>query len=763
LRSKEVILKEIEALVQEEGFSYTLCWALFEDFIVVPSEMHKMDIYSRLSINEALLLVGLWIKKKVNFDYPDSILTLIENRKKMYSLLEELHSSFSGAFIERLKNNMPQNENSSRSDFFGSGEMMQEPIFYSGTGAYDFQYINTLTAKYGNDKEWLIEKKGFDPDEVSQIYEECKSVLFEKGQGVRFISPEQEVEFKEIARENYKGNDFEKDYPDLLYRTKISQYFELMFHAKASSDQVETEEKIVQSFCDMILNLNIVSKSDFKNKSAFERLLKNFSVESAKGVNSQFNDIGDYNIASSHPLIKVDNENYLLPVSFVLAQTINESPFYWMMDDKNYLNEASENRGLFGEDSVYDILKPIFGKNVYKQVDVQLQKGVSATDIDILCILGSKAFCLQVKSKKLTTLAKKGNDEALITDFKGAVQDAYKQGNVSRDAILSNNAKFIKETGEEVELIDHINEVYIGVLVTEHYPSLLHQVSTYLERSEGQPAPVAFTLFDLDIVAHYMKDPFDFMYYLRQRIATIDNYFGDEEMSFLGWHLKHKLWVKDKKEIMMIDNSYAQLIDRNYYPNAAGIETPDETDPLLDVWNSEKFLKLLSEIKKVSFPKKTDIVFYLLDMSGIARDSIVDAMERVIQMTIDDGEDHNLSVPPDSSHSDRFGLTFYSTRSRDINSLKDKLFYLCNVRKYKSKAHRWLGVGVCGKGSTYADTVIYNDTEWCQDDELETLAQELKGGFAHFSGKKKKVGRNDKCPCGSDLKFKRCCIDKFSV
>lgn len=26
----------------------------------------------------------------------------------------------------------------------------------------------------------------------------------------------------------------------------------------------------------------------------------------------------------------------------------------------------------------------------------------------------------------------------------------------------------------------------------------------------------------------------------------------------------------------------------------------------------------------------------------------------------------------------------------------------------------------------------------------------------------KKVGRNDKCPCGSDLKFKKCCESKLS-
>ena len=27
--------------------------------------------------------------------------------------------------------------------------------------------------------------------------------------------------------------------------------------------------------------------------------------------------------------------------------------------------------------------------------------------------------------------------------------------------------------------------------------------------------------------------------------------------------------------------------------------------------------------------------------------------------------------------------------------------------------------------------------------------------------KKKKIGRNDPCPCGSGIKFKRCCMNKY--
>ncbi|RCV63967.1 hypothetical protein C5S53_11155 [Methanophagales archaeon] len=36
------------------------------------------------------------------------------------------------------------------------------------------------------------------------------------------------------------------------------------------------------------------------------------------------------------------------------------------------------------------------------------------------------------------------------------------------------------------------------------------------------------------------------------------------------------------------------------------------------------------------------------------------------------------------------------------------------------------------------------------------------GGLAieNFSKKKKKIGRNDPCPCGSGKKYKKCCLRK---
>ena len=119
-------------------------------------------------------------------------------------------------------------------------------------------------------------------------------------------------------------------------------------------------------------------------------------------------------------------------------------------------------------------------------------------------------------------MAKTGNDDSLQKDFKGAVQDAYDQGLLSRKNILSNSARFILKDGTELNFAEQINEVYLLCITIENYPALTHQVHILLNRKENEPAPVVFSVFDLHLISFYLKDPYDFMYYISQRIATVD-------------------------------------------------------------------------------------------------------------------------------------------------------------------------------------------------------------------------------------------------
>ena len=63
-----------------------------------------------------------------------------------------------------------------------------------------------------------------------------------------------------------------------------------------------------------------------------------------------------------------------------------------------------------------------------------------------------------------------------------------------------------------------------------------------------------------------------------------------------------------------------------------------------------------------------------------------------------------------------------------------------------------------------ADTIGYMDNEKFEKPNLKPLPSqpfEMRGSNVIDINTKKKVGRNNPCPCGSGKKYKKCCIDKW--
>lgn len=769
VRKTEIVIKDLKSLISSKGYIYALCMIIFEDFHINPEKIQELNLIKRLSHKEVSLLLGFLIQSQINFAPPDSWQDLIQMKQKTYELMEELHQAFTIPFVEKLQRSLEKEQEKKdfrkeQKEFFGKGDMLTEPIFYSGTGVYDFQYLDFLERKYKYDKSWLSEKKNFDIEQTKNITIQIKNTLQEKSKKVHLYDIKERLPqiIEDIKKKN-PNEDLEKCVKEILPMMELHQYVELFFEDVTDKKNLSMDgigENEWKSFYKGLIELFIIRKSDFNSDVNIESFLDNFSVSNKKGLNSQFKTIGNYNLINSHPIIKLDEEKYFVPIPFLLFEAIYESPFYWMIKDKEYEDQAGENRGRVGEEITYEFLLKVFGENnTFKSVKIAAKKGKDDTDIDVLCILGSKALCVQVKSKKLTTLSRTGNDEQLQKDFQEAVQDAYEQGLVSRNKIIEKNAKFINKNGSEIKLSEEIDEVYIMGVTTENYPSLTHQVHIMLDKKNDNPFPIALTIFDLDLLAFYLNDPYDFLYYIKQRISLMDYFKAGEEMIFLGYHLQRKLWKIPKADGCLIDTSFAQLVDRNYYPLKAGLEVSDEGDTIKNRWKNEDFDRLCNQLKNIDQAKITDIVFHLLDRSENAKKNLVDLIIKTKQKTLNDGKTHNFYMPPDDSYSPRVGVTYSSLNSDNAEELGKNLLTLCLVEKYKNKGDVWIGFGSLKNSYNMIDIVAFKDQKWKYNEELENMSKIILEGKGHgrYIRIEKKIGRNEKCPCGSGLKYKKCC------
>lgn len=760
-------LAELKQLIHTPGYIYSLCLILFEDFHHDLNKLHLVDYRSKLSVKECSLILGLLIQKEIDLSIPESPEAVIALKEKTYKLMHELHIALSSPqaykISELLENpaggKVLASEIENKKELFTSSGAIVEPTFYAGDGVYDFQYLEYLDRKYKYDKEWLQEKRTFNIEKAIQIVKKIKELLHEKSKSVHLIDKDKLTEIttevrKKLVKSNIPSEQIEEQLRQEQIAVSFYQYKKLF---PATEQMANANYDDWKTFYNNLLELFIIRKSDFENSTYLESFFENFSF--SPDANHKYEGPGHYNILNAKPLIKLDLDRYLVPINYLVAEAVYEAPYYWMVEDNSYRNKLSKHRGDVGEEIAYDFLSKVFGKDqTFKSVLVSPKKGQPATDIDVLCVLGNKALCIQVKSKKMTLLAKRGDVNQLAKDFKGAIQDAYDQGATSRSNILTKNARFTYDNGKSINL-NNIDEVYVMGLTTENYPSLVHQVHSMLVKDDETPPPLFISIFDLELLVHYLPNPYDFLYYIRQRINLSDYFFADEELVYLGYHLKQKLWKIDGYDGSALDTSFGANIDRNYYPFKTGYSEylQKSNDPLNSIWKDPKFDHLIDVLKKRNHPKTTSIIFSLLDWSSDARKDIIERMFKTKNNSRKTGEIKSIAVatPPD------FGLCYITTPSFTPSDLADKIEIYAQLKKYESKCNAWLGIGSFANSANLIDFLYYLDDPWVFDPDLDEACLDLRSSRKKSSiivpTNRRKIGRNDPCPCHSGLKYKKCC------
>lgn len=771
IRNTLEVLTDLKELIHTPGYIYSLCLILHEDFHLDLNKIHKVDHRAKLSVKECSLIIGFLIQKEIDFSYPTLPEETFNLKERTYELMRELQFSFNAPQFAKIRDMIERQQKGEefkdspehRLNFFVKDSGMVEPMFYAGDGVYDFQYLEYLEAKYKYDREWLLENKGFDIDLIQKIVLQIKEIALAKSKD---ISP---VNIREVfpkiakkARKQLKKKNFPNEKIDEIERQNLiaASFYKYISLFPNPENPSNDSKKGWKDFYQNLFELFIIKPSDIVDidQEVVKKFFKNFSF--IPPGNKDFEGPGHYNTLNSHPLINLGGERYFLPIGYLLSEAVYETPFYWMWDDTKYRNNLAKHRGDVGEEIAYELLCEIFGKeNTYRSVLVETKKGIIKTDIDVLCLLGNKALCVQVKSKKLTLAAKRGDFEQLSKDFKGAIQDAYDQALLSRYAILTEKVRFVNDQGNDIDLSNKISEVYIMGLTTENYPSLVHQVHTMLIKKPDEPHPLFLSVFDLELLSHYLKDPYDFLYYVRQRTVLMEYFRADEEIIYLGFHLKQKLWPVDGADFVGIETDYGGIIDRNYYPYKIGVShlLSEKDDPIANNRKDSLFDTLMDEIKSINDPRTTDIIFHLLDLSGDARHNIVSQLHHIKQTSRSEGKIKSLATPSVSG----FGLSYVVIDDIDNNELNSRVVTYAQLRKYASKCDTWLGMGSFSSSPNLIDVLFYLDEAWKPDADFESkfseeLARMKSTQYITASGKGK-IGRNDPCPCQSGKKYKKCC------
>lgn len=353
------------------------------------------------------------------------------------------------------------------------------------------------------------------------------------------------------------------------------------------------------------------------SREILDKILESFCLPEGN-LNEEFNSISDFNVANVFPLIKKEEGEYILPLSYTLSESSYDTPFYWFNDDKKYRSTAMDHRGEFTEEFSEKRLKLVFGdNNVFSNVNIIGKDGNVAGEIDVLVVFSNRAVVVQAKSKKLTIESRKGNDNALKDDFKKAIQKAYDQALSCSKLLGDKSCKFLLDDGTEISVPHDCKEIFPICLISEHYPALSFQARQFLkyEITEVVAAPFVMDIFLLDAMTEMLGTPLHFLSYLNRRPLYIERLNISHELTALSYHLKQNLWFGNEYDFIALGDDISSGLDAAMMVRRLGIDGNRTPDGILTKFVGTKIGNLIEEIETQEEAGTIDLGFMLLTLS----------------------------------------------------------------------------------------------------------------------------------------------------
>lgn len=714
-RSEREIFSDLTSLCTQPGYVHALAYLCFRDNMILYTdeltEQHLQVLYDprRLVRTEVNTLIGLMVKTEVDWILPppSTLQGYVDSSER---LLLELHHALSDAFslTDAIKAHKRGEANP-----FNRGQAMREPIFYAAESAYNFQYLDLAARKYAADTAWLLARRGFTIGEARAVAEAADQVMQD-----RFYA-----------------------YREQLHATSPDQWTMVPGFSFAASEVAASTG----------LALEVV-----------DRILMAFSLPEGDR-NVRFTSLQDFNVVTATPLLRQPNGEFLALQSYALAEAIYDSPFYWMLQDKEYLPALDKHRGEFTENFVTERLAQVFGADrVLANVDIWQGKGNKYGEIDVLVLWADRAIIVQAKSKRLTLEARKGNDQVIHDDFQKSVQDAYDQALACAQCLGDPRYRFARPDGAEVVLPDEITEIFVFCVVSDHYPALSFQTRQFLKTQDVPRVQAAMVtdIFLIDVMTELLSTPLQFLSYIARRARYGDRLLASQELTILGYHLKSNLWFDDDVAMIHIADDYTASVDVSMGVRRRALVGEAIPEGILTRHEGTTLGRILHRIEARAEPAALDQGFQLLELSEDAFRNTNSMIDRQARRSALDGLPHDFTMMfPDSS-----GLTIHCTAEATPTATQ-KLHSYCVRRKYAQKADRWFGLCL-EPGTAELRFGLRLSSPWVQSDDMDaattSMAKPMAPEVAYkslFRGGRStpKIGRNELCPCGSGRKYKKCC------
>ncbi|MCI3943410.1 preprotein translocase [Pseudomonas syringae] len=273
-------------------------------------------------------------------------------------------------------------------------------------------------------------------------------------------------------------------------------------------------------------------------------------------------------------------------------------------------------------------------------------------------------------------------------------------------------------------------------------------------------------VFLLDVMTEILQSPLYFLSYINKRTSHTNNIISNHESIILSYHLKYNLWIENNSTMVFVEDNISADLDLAMFSRRNGAPGDKTPKGILTKFNGTAFDRMVKDIESLEFPHTLDFGFLLLEFGSDLVDTLNNGISTLAKLCKKDGKHHDfvMALPKHST-----GLTIHCNAD-SFNDASDRLHALCLLRKYEQKASSWFGVCISPENSKIKFGVSLSEP-WEYSAKIDEATRNMpkpqqqskSAKHINFTTKmnhKKKIGRNEKCSCGSEIKYKNCCLHK---
>ena len=662
--------------------------------------------------------------------------------QNIFSLCEQLAD-------EQLQINMYSsiNEEEDDDDAVGkklfSGEMKNSYSFTRGYSWYrKIEEENIERIFEGFEKE-IVQLIGFSPTEVYILADAYANLIYDR--------------IREIALPKLVDKpDTTKDYD--IYSLIGDNYYDVM---SMTSDE-------------------LYDKCRCLPRTRFDAIIQFFSCKISDSESyASVKYFTDDNYFSTHPIIN-DGEKLLIINHQILLWNLRECIEEIIKQNQKLWNEYDKkHKAKFLENKSAELVRRIFPHcEIYSSLYYKPKGEETSCELDLLAVYDNIVILVEAKSGIYSRPAKRGGLKRLETVVDKNIQYAFEQADRTRAYIYqSDEAKFYSDSILKQEVItlkaDEIADVFIINTTLDYYAEL--GVDLYKLKKLGiydqKEFPWTVCVSDLEIIADFIDFPNQFLYYMYLR-RTINNTFSEENGAMLIYELDLLAMYKTENtenflaydigsdDGLVLENGKRPTTKdyTNYFNNFYKEYFKNKKKPEIEkkIYNP-RFLQMCRQLEEYNTKGVSFFVLRFLDLDLDDQNWLFEAIDKSCERTKDDNKMHTVSIKrmPQHFFTEPYGLVIYTAYKKDRNKVEKLAYVSGRIQQGQTGIRHWITLCL----------FLDDDRHFINQFYFHAGSEELTEGMRSISSHIPvtapiKVYPNEPCPCGSGVKYKKCCGKK---